>query len=100
MIGLHRLDAILNKARRGEELQLSGRQGNSRRGPYYGNYVQQKCNRPESRAIPSGRDPNIEMRGAHYRKPVAQKIVGTLSATIQTPPREIRFRLILGLLSI
>jgi hypothetical protein len=60
---------------------------------YYENYVQTKCNRSESRATPSGRGLNMETHGASYGKPVAQK-------TVWTPPREIRDRLDLGLLSL
>jgi hypothetical protein len=49
-------DAILDKASRAEDVQPSGRQTpqSRRSGPYYDNYVQQKCNRPNARAIPSG----------------------------------------------
>jgi hypothetical protein len=98
---LHRPDVILNKARREEELKLSGiRATPFERGPYYGNYVQQKCNHPDSRATPFGRGLNMKTRGACYRKPVAQKTFRTLSATVQMLPREICFRLVLGLLSL
>jgi methyl coenzyme M reductase alpha subunit len=48
---------------------------------YYGNYVQTKCNHSDSRATLSGHGLNMEMRGACYEKPVAQK-------TFQKPPRE------------
>jgi hypothetical protein len=33
---------------------------------------------------------NLETRGAHYGKPVAQKTVRMLNASVRTPPREIR----------
>jgi hypothetical protein len=66
--------------------------------PYYGNYLQQKYNRPDARATPFGRDPHIVLRKARYGKPVAQLSIRTASACIQTPPREIRYRLDLGLL--
>jgi hypothetical protein len=68
--------------------------------PYYENYVQQKCNRPDVRATLSRRGPDMVLREARYGKPVAQLSVRTLSATVRTSPREIRFRLVLGLLSI
>jgi hypothetical protein len=62
--------------------------------------VQQSSNYPDSRATPSGRGLNMEMRGARYGKPVAQKTVRTLNAFVRMPPREIRDRLNLGLLSL
>jgi len=68
------------------------------RGPYYGYYVQQKCNRPDARATLSGRGPDMVLRGTHYGKPVAQLSVQTLSVTVRTPPREICSKLVLGLL--
>jgi len=55
---------------------------------------------PSERAIPSGRGLNMETRGAHYGKPVAQKTVWMLSATVRTLSREICFKLVLGLLSL
>jgi len=42
----------------------------------------------------------METRGAHYGKPVAQKTVWMLSATVRTLSREICFKLVLGLLSL
>jgi hypothetical protein len=38
--------------------------------PYYGNYVQQKCNHWNFMATPFGCGPDMEIRGAHYGKPV------------------------------
>jgi hypothetical protein len=35
-------------------------------GPYFDNYVQQKYNYLNDRATSSGRDPNMESRGACY----------------------------------
>jgi hypothetical protein len=43
---------------------------------------------------------NMEMRGVHYGKSVAQKTVRKLNASVRTLPREIRDRLDLGLLSL
>jgi hypothetical protein len=63
--GQHRLDAILDKARRGEELQPSGHN------PYYGIYVQQKCSCLDARATPPGHGPIMVLREAHYGKPIA-----------------------------
>jgi hypothetical protein len=68
--------------------------------PYYGSYVQQSCNRLESRATLFGRGLNTETHGVRYGKPVAQKTVQTLIASVRTPAREFRDRLILGLLSL
>jgi hypothetical protein len=72
----------------------------SGRGPCYGNCVYTVCNRPDSRATPSGRGLNMETCEARYGKPVAQKTVRTLNALVWTPPREIRDKLDLGLLSL
>jgi hypothetical protein len=72
----------------------------SGRGPYYGSYVQQRCNRPDAKATSSRRGLNMGMREAHYGKPVAQKTVQTLNASVRMPPREFRNRLDLGLLSL
>jgi len=44
--------------------------------------VQTKCNRPDSRATTSEHGLNMEARGVHYGKPVAQKTVQTLNASI------------------
>jgi hypothetical protein len=60
--------------------------------------MQQKCNRPDARVTPSGRGLDMVLREAHYGKPVAQLSIRTLSATVWTPPREIRSILNLGLL--
>jgi hypothetical protein len=69
-------------------------------GPYYDNYMQQSYNHPDDRVTPSGCDPNMETRGAHYGKPIAKFTVRTLLATVRMLPREIHFRLVLGLLSL
>jgi len=55
---------------------------------------------PDSRATPSVRNLDMVLREARYGKPVAQLSVRTLSATVLMPPREIRSRLDLGLLSL
>jgi hypothetical protein len=53
-----------------------GRQGNTvQMWSYYGNYVQKKCNCPDSRATLSKRGLTMEMRGAYYGNPAAQKTV-------------------------
>jgi hypothetical protein len=51
-------------------------------------------------ATPFGRDLNMKTREVRYGKAVAQLTVRTLYASVQTPPTEIRDRLILGLLSL
>jgi hypothetical protein len=73
--------------------------------------VEKNCNHPNVRATPSGcqsllwklraakvqlsrRGPDMVLREARYGKPVAQLSIQRLSATVQTPPREIRFRLV------
>jgi hypothetical protein len=66
----------------------------------YGNCVQTMCNRLDSRATPSRRSLNKEMREACYGKPVAQKTIQILNASVQTLPREIKDTLDLGLLSL
>jgi hypothetical protein len=68
--------------------------------PCYENYVQQKCSRPDARATLSRRGPDMVLREKRYGKPVTQLSIQTLSATVQTPPREIHFKLVLGLLSL
>jgi hypothetical protein len=82
-------------------LHPSGRQGNTvRTRSCYGNYVQTKCNRPDSWATPSGSNLNMEMHGVRYGKPIAQKTIRMLNASIWSHPREIRDKLVLGLLSL
>jgi len=73
------------------------------RGPYYGIYVQQKCNHPDARATQSGRGPDMVLCEARYGepgygKPVAQLFVRTASACVRKPPRENRINVDLGLL--
>jgi hypothetical protein len=53
-----------------------------------------------SRATPSGRGLNMETRETCYGKAVAQFTVWILYASVRTRPREIRDKLILGLLSL
>jgi hypothetical protein len=82
-------------------LHPSGRHGNIiQTRSCYGNYMQTKCNRPNSRATPFGRGLNMETRGVRYGKLVAQKTVQTLNASVWMPIREIRDRLVLGFLSL
>jgi len=69
-------------------------------GPYYGIYVQQKCNRSDAKATPSERGPIMVLREACYGKPIQQLSFRTTSACIWTPPREIKDKLDLGLLSL
>jgi hypothetical protein len=52
------------------------------RGPCYDNYVQTKCNHPDSRATPSKLSLNMKTREARYGKSVAQKTVRTLNALV------------------
>jgi len=60
--------------------------------------MQQRCNRPDARATPSGLNLIQERFSTLYGKSVAQFTIRTTSAYVQTPPREIRDRLDLGLL--
>jgi hypothetical protein len=64
------------------------RAASSGRNPCYGNYMQTECNRSDSRATPSECGLNMETREARYGKPIAQKTVWMLYASVQTPPRE------------
>jgi len=77
----NRSDAILDKARRGEELQPSGCQGNTIPVLVLIMEVQ-----------PSGHKPNMVLCEVCYGKPVAQLFV-------RTPPRENQIRVDLGLLN-
>jgi hypothetical protein len=70
----------------------------SGRGPYYGIYVQQKFNRPDSRATPSRHGPDMVLHEARYEKPVEQLSVLTALVCVQMPPRENRISVNLGLL--
>jgi hypothetical protein len=56
--------------------------------PYYVNFVEQKCNRPDARATPSGRGPIQERIISELGKPVAELSVRIPSATVWMPPRE------------
>jgi hypothetical protein len=58
------------------------------------------CIRLDDRATPSGCALNMEMLEARYGKPVAQKTVWTLNASVRMPPREFKDRLDSGLLSL
>jgi len=67
-------------------IQQSGHQP-SRSGcskPYYGNYVQPKCNRPDARATPSGRDLVMEAFSATLERRL-QLTVQTLGQAVRTP---------------
>jgi len=66
----------------------------SGRGPFYGSYVQERCNR---QTLGQHRQ---ETCGARYGKLVAQKTVWKVNASVRMLPREIRDRLDLGLLSL
>jgi hypothetical protein len=66
--------------------------------PYYGNYMQQKCNRSDAMATPSGRGLILERFLALYGKPVAQFTVWTALACVRTSPRENQISVDLGLL--
>jgi hypothetical protein len=64
-------------------LHPSRRQGNTIwTRSFYGKYVQTKWKRLDSRATACGHGLNMEMRGPCYEKPIAQKTVRTLHASI------------------
>jgi hypothetical protein len=67
-------------------VQLSGHQpsGSGHSKPYYGNYVQPKCNHPDARTTPFGRDLVMEAFSAILERRL-QLTVWTLSQAIQTP---------------
>jgi hypothetical protein len=68
------------------QVQPSGRQP-SRSGcskPYYGNYVQPKCNRPDARATPSGCGLVMEAFSATLERRL-QLTVRTLGQAVRTP---------------
>jgi hypothetical protein len=67
-------------------VQPSGRQpvGSGRSKPYYGNYVQPKCNRSDDRATPSGRGLVMEAFGAILERRL-QLTVRTLGQAVQIP---------------
>jgi hypothetical protein len=64
---------------RAYQVQPSGRSK-----PYYGNFVQPKCNRPDARATPSGRGLVMEAFGAILERRL-QLTVRTLGQAVQTP---------------
>jgi hypothetical protein len=70
----------------------------SRRDPYYGIYMQQKCNPPKARATPYGRGLDMVLREVHYGKPIPQLSVWRASSCVRTPPRENRISVDSGLL--
>jgi hypothetical protein len=61
--------------------------------------MQTICNRPNSKATPSGSDLNKETREARYGKAVQQLTVQMFYASVWTPPREFRDTLVLDHLS-
>jgi hypothetical protein len=67
-------------------VQPSGHQpsGSGRSKPYYGNYVQPKCNRPDARATPSGRGLVMEAFSATLERRL-QLTVQTLGQAVWTP---------------
>jgi hypothetical protein len=66
-------------------VQPSGRQPSrsGRNKPYYGNFVQPKYNRPDARAIPSGRGLVMEAFSANLERQL-QLTVRTLGQVIRT----------------
>jgi hypothetical protein len=58
--------------------------GSGRSKPYYGNYVQSKCNRPDARATQSGRGLVMEAFSAILERRL-QLTVRTLSQAVWTP---------------
>jgi hypothetical protein len=114
---------FLLRHRYGRQLHPSGRQGNtvrtlslirqdvvkncnrpdvkvprSGRNPYYGIYVQQKCNRSDARATLPRRGPDMVLHEARFGKSVAQLSIRTASTCVQKPPRENRISVDLSLL--
>jgi hypothetical protein len=67
-------------------VQSSGHQpsGSGRLKPYYGNYVQPKCNRPDARATPSERSLVMEAFSAILERRL-QLTVRTLGQAVWTP---------------
>jgi hypothetical protein len=67
-------------------VQSSGHQpsGSGRSKPYYGNYLQPKCNRLEARATPSGHGLVMEAFSALLERQL-QLTVRTLGQAVQTP---------------
>jgi hypothetical protein len=67
-------------------VQPSGHQpsGSGRSKPYYGNYVQPKCNRPDARATPFGRGLVMEAFRATLERRL-QLTVMTLGQAVRTP---------------
>jgi len=67
-------------------VQLSGHQpsGSGHSKPYYGNYVQPKCNRPNARATPSGRGLVMGAFNATLERRL-QLTVRTLGQAVRTP---------------
>jgi len=58
--------------------------GSGRSKPYYGNYMQPKCNRPDARATPSGCGLVMEAFSAILERPL-QLTVRTLGQAVRTP---------------
>jgi hypothetical protein len=58
--------------------------GSERSKPYYGNYVQQKCNRLDARATPSGRGLVMEAFSATLERRL-QLTIQTLGQAVRTP---------------
>jgi len=67
-------------------VQPSGHQPSGSRSskPYYGNYVQPKCNRLDARATPFGRGLVMEAFNATLERPL-QLIVQKLGQAVRTP---------------
>jgi hypothetical protein len=58
--------------------------GSGRSKPYYGNYVQLKCNRLDARETPSGRGLHMEVFSATLERQL-QLIIRTLDQAVRTP---------------
>jgi hypothetical protein len=67
-------------------VQPSGREPSrsGRSKPYYGNFMQPKCNRPNARATPSGRGLIIEAFSATLERRL-QLTIQTLCQAVRTP---------------
>jgi hypothetical protein len=85
-----RSDALLHNASRAFNVQLSGLQsswsGCSK--PWYENYVQLKCNRPDARATPSGRGSIQERISANLESRSHSCSPGRHMSIVRTAPRK------------
>jgi len=85
-VSLHGLDDQASYMEIACTVQPSGHQpsGSGRSTPYYGNYVQPKCNRPNTRATPSERGLVMEAFSATLERRL-QLTIRSLGQAIRTP---------------